>query len=128
MYMNTTLIIITIIDLIGICLILKWIYDDAKARNMNPWGWILITGLLSPNFIGLILYILFRHKDDETQCTRCTKRMEQQMNYCPWCGESNVNKDKTVPEKPSNTLLIAGIIIMVICLLAFLAIFIRNFY
>lgn len=117
-----TLILIVVIYIIGLLFVVKWIYDDAKTRGMNPWGWIIVTGLLSPNFIGLIAYLVFRRKDTEVACSSCKRDINKSMNYCYWCGAENDMRERSLSIKPTDRGLIIGLIIMVMSILHLLMI------
>src|SRR6185437_14929614 len=43
----------------GFFLALGYIYGDARRRQMPAWAWV-IAAFLIPNFIGFILYFVFR--------------------------------------------------------------------
>jgi hypothetical protein len=105
--------IFLLIALTGIFLITRWIYFDAKSRRINPLPWILITIFISPNFIGLILYILFRPKLDKL-CSKCQNYITKDMNYCGNCG-AKIDDDIYLPvHKISNKSLIWGIILLLV--------------
>ena len=116
-------IFVFIVYLTGLILVVRWMYCDAKMRDMNPWGWILITCLFSPNFIGLILYLLFRRKDTEIRCIECGKQISEYYQYCPWCGKPNVQDVKPKVSLPHQKLLTTGIICMIISVLGALVVY-----
>ncbi len=43
---------------IALALIMVWMYQDAKNRNCNPWGWIVLTLLLGS--FGPLFYLITR--------------------------------------------------------------------
>lgn len=114
--LNITLtisIISFLITLIGIFLIARWIYFDAKSRGTNPLPWIVMTVIIFPNFIGLIMYILARPKSDML-CNNCNFNISRDMNFCPNCGEKTVENASFSTSKISNKSLIWGIILFVL--------------
>ena len=114
-------IISTLIALIGIFLMVRWIYFDAKSRGVNPWPWILITAFISPNFIGLILYILTRPKSN-LACDKCRHNITQEMNFCPSCG-AKIDQSALFPlRKISNKSLIWGIVLFIFSITSFIGI------
>ena len=105
-------IISILIAITGMFLIARWIYFDAKSRNINPWPWVLVTAFISPNFIGLILYILIRPKSNIV-CEKCRNNITHEMSFCPSCGiEIDHNTKLSIP-KISNKSLIYGIILFI---------------
>ena len=106
-------IISLIVVLLGIFLIARWIYFDAKSRGINPIPWILITVIVSPNIIGLIMYILTRPKSDML-CNNCNYNIAKDINFCPNCGEKTDNNVSFSISKISNKSLRWGIVLFVI--------------
>ena len=106
------IIISVFIIIIGVFLIARWIYIDAKSRGINPLPWILMTLFISPNFLGLIIYILTRPKS-EIFCPNCRKSITKEMNYCPNCAVRIETNPFSYTHKTSNKLLIWGIALIV---------------
>lgn len=119
--------LVFIVYLTGLILVARWMYYDAKMRDMSPWGWILITCLFSPNFIGLILYLLFRRKDTEVNCIKCGKLISGYYQYCPWCGNSNLQDVRPKTSLLHQKLLTVGIVCMIISILVALVVYIIQF-
>jgi hypothetical protein len=47
------------VDLVFACAIgMYWVYDDARARNVNPWPYLVATTFLGS--IGLLAYVVRR--------------------------------------------------------------------
>ena len=109
----TISIISLIVVLIGIFLIARWIYYDAKSRGINPLPWTLITIIISPNIIGLIMYILTRPKSDML-CNNCKHNIAKKINFCPNCGEKTDNNVSFSISKTSNKSLSWGLVLFVI--------------
>ncbi len=118
--MDLILILFIFLAVVGILLIATWIFYDAKANNIKPWPWVLITCFLSPNFLGLVLYILYRRQGARTRCEHCNKWMVTSANYCPQCGAKNSEIDHSSHTSPSYRVLIIGIIFLLIALLGFI--------
>ena len=110
-----------LIAIAGIFLVVRWIYFDAKSRGINPWPWVLITAFVSPNFIGLILYILTRPKS-KMCCEKCRCNITCEMSFCPSCGEK-IYHDSSFPlREKSNKSLICGIVLFVFSISSFIGI------
>src|ERR1051325_5610869 len=65
-------------------LALGYIYGDAKRRQMPAWAWV-IAAFLIPNFIGFILYFLFR-APLLGACSSCGKPIRGGEAFCSHCG------------------------------------------
>lgn len=65
-------------------LALGYIYGDAKRRQMPAWAWV-IAAFLIPNFIGFILYFLFRGPLLGF-CSSCGKPVRGGETFCGHCG------------------------------------------
>lgn len=101
--------------LIGIFLIARWIYFDAKSRGMNPWPWVLLTTLFSPNFIGVLIYILARTVTEKSiKCNLCNVKAPVTAKYCPNCGAKIDAGNQIAEKRASNRSLIAGIVLILI--------------
>lgn len=61
-----------------------FVYKDAAKRNMNRWMWMTIA-VFVPNLIGLIIYIIVR-SNQQTRCISCGKRLMDDFEVCPFCG------------------------------------------
>jgi Phospholipase_D-nuclease N-terminal len=67
-------------------LALGYIYGDAKRRQKPAWPWV-IAAFLIPNFIGFILYFLFRGPL-LGPCSSCGKPIRGGEAFCSHCGYS----------------------------------------
>jgi hypothetical protein len=67
-------------------LALGYIYGDAKRRQKSAWAW-MIAAFLIPNFIGFILYFLFRGPL-LGPCSSCGKPIRGGEAFCSHCGSS----------------------------------------
>jgi hypothetical protein len=65
-------------------LALGYIYGDAKRRQMPAWAWV-IAAFLIPNFIGFILYFVFRGPL-LGPCSSCSKPIRGGEAFCSHCG------------------------------------------
>jgi hypothetical protein len=64
-----------------------WIYNDAKERGMdNPALWVLL-GILVPNFLGLVIYLVIRSANGRRHaCPECGMKVAENQGFCPRCG------------------------------------------
>ena len=120
------IIIAAILSLAGVILMARWVYLDAKSRGVNPLPWVLLVLLVSPNFIGLIIYALVRPKNRiGDHCPQCGADIPVDCNYCPNCGAKHEATPNTKVKKgPRLTLLITGVVLLavaltVLCVFAF---------
>ncbi len=120
--MIVTLIVFILISETGIILLSRWVYLDARIRKINPWPWIILMFLVSPNFIGLILYTLVRQKKGGLPCPSCKADVPPGSSYCPFCG-SRLDETPGQLRNPSPVLLIAGFV----CIVAAFIIFFLSF-
>ena len=67
-------------------LALGYIYGDAKRRQRPAWAWV-IAAFLVPNFIGFILYFVFRGPL-LGPCSSCGKPIRWGEPFCSHCGYS----------------------------------------
>lgn len=65
-------------------LALGYIYGDATRRQMPAWAWV-IAAFLIPNFIGFILYFVFRGPLLRP-CGSCGKPLRGGEVFCSHCG------------------------------------------
>src|SRR5262252_236960 len=65
-------------------LALGYIYEDAKRRQMPAWAW-GFAAFLIPNFIGFILYFVFRGPRP-VPCNSCGKPIRGGEAFCSHCG------------------------------------------
>src|SRR5690242_21948520 len=68
---------------------LGYIYGDAKRRQMPAWVWV-IAAFLIPNFIGFILYFVFRGPL-LCPCSSCGKSIRGGEAFCSHCGCSQTS-------------------------------------
>jgi len=74
-------------------LALGYIYGDAKRRQKPAWAWV-IAAFLIPNFIGFILYSLFRGPL-LGPCISCGKPIRGGEAFCSHCGYSQGSSYRT---------------------------------
>lgn len=107
---------------IGIFLIARWIYFDAKSRGMNPWPWVLLTAILSPNFIGLLIYVLVRANNEKSmKCRSCNTKIPVSAKFCPNCGAKIDAENQITTQPADNRSLIAGIVLLLLFIMAVIA-------
>lgn len=74
-----------------------WAYQDARDHNFtSPVAWGFIVALV-PNFIGLIIYLIFRanhHK--KIICMKCGVPNDASALYCRYCGAALAEDPATV--------------------------------
>ncbi len=70
----------------ALLLIGRFVWRDAKLRNMNAAAW-TITALFLPAFIGLGLYLIARIGHSPLHCPTCGKTVQENFSRCPYCGE-----------------------------------------
>lgn len=63
-----------------------FVYQDAKARGMEPLLWALIA-VLAPSFIGLIIYLVVRRDHVILHCPSCGGEVQENFASCPRCGQ-----------------------------------------
>ena len=63
-----------------------FVYQDAKARGMEPLVWALIA-VLAPSFIGLIIYLVVRRDHVLLNCPTCGGPVQESYTSCPQCGQ-----------------------------------------
>ncbi len=62
-----------------------YVYRDAARRGMNAALWTLVA-LLSPGFIGLIIYLIVRSEHNDLRCKACSNPVKSSFAVCPYCG------------------------------------------
>lgn len=101
--------------LTGTILLGLWTYKDAKARGLNGGLWVAVV-LLTPNFIGLLLYFLIGRRNNAI-CSSCNKMIQTGSMYCPHCGQQQNQEPKIIGQrKSSNKGLLIGFIICIVTL------------
>lgn len=63
-----------------------FVYQDAKARGMEPLMWALIA-VLAPSFIGLIIYLVVRRDHVVLNCPNCGGEVQENFVSCPQCRQ-----------------------------------------
>lgn len=63
-----------------------FVYQDAKARGMEPLLWAVIA-VLAPSFIGLIIYLVARRDHVVLSCPNCGGQVQETFTSCPQCGQ-----------------------------------------
>ena len=76
-------------------LALGYVYADAKRRQKPAWAWV-IAAFLIPNFIGFILYFLFRGPL-LAPCSSCGKPTRGGEAFCSHCGAPQGSEVRTNP-------------------------------
>ena len=66
-----------------VVLLIGYVNQDAKRRNMNRTLWTLLV-MFIPNAIGFILYFLLR-QPATVPCPQCGTLMQPSFNFCPNC-------------------------------------------
>ena len=64
-----------------------YVYRDAKSRGMDGLLWTLIA-VLTPSFIGLIIYVAMRAQNTVAVCAHCGHSVNPGYAVCPNCGAS----------------------------------------
>ena len=67
-------------------LALGYVYGDAKRRDMPAWAWVIAASFI-PNFVGFILYFLFRGPL-YGPCNSCGEPIRRGEAFCSHCGYS----------------------------------------
>lgn len=80
-----SVLLVLVLVLITVGLIVSFVYQDARKRDMNPLLWSLLAALL-PFFIGIILYLLCRNPLVDLQCAKCGAGLNAESKVCPKCG------------------------------------------
>ena len=122
------IVVFVVCYLIGLVFILRWVYKDAKARNMNSVIWVLAFLFFTPRTIVLIAYILFRKQNTTIHCSNCDKKITTEYtNFCPQCGIriDEVKSDSYI--QSSYKSLILGGVIMIASEIAFICYFFAGF-
>src|SRR5690348_9110683 len=81
-------------------LALGYVYGDAKRRQMPAWAWV-IAAFLIPNFIGFILYFVFR-RPLLAPCSSCGKPVRAGEAFCSHCGCSQGSSIGGIPAEHSR--------------------------
>lgn len=70
----------------SLCMMLGYVYRDAKRRDMNPVLWTLLVAVLVPSsvLIGFVIYLLVRDPLPYP-CPRCSAPVGPRFNFCPNC-------------------------------------------
>jgi hypothetical protein len=77
-------------------LAIGYVYADAKRRHMPAWAWVIAASFI-PNFVGFILYFLFRGPLF-VPCSSCGKPIRRGEAFCSRCGcsqDSSVGSSTT---------------------------------
>ena len=74
------------IPTVALLLMLGYVYQDARRRNMNPALWTLLVFILMPSLfiIGLIIYLIVR-EPLPYPCPRCSALVGPRFNFCSNC-------------------------------------------
>lgn len=79
-YLCILLLLLVIPVMIGI-----YVYQDASRRRMNAVLWTLVA-VITPVFVGLIIYLLVRGHYSDLECPVCKGDVEEDYTVCPSCG------------------------------------------
>lgn len=60
-----------------------WMYQDAKARGINPWAWLFVVVLF--NVLGLVIYLYQRPRGRLVACSSCGMKRPESAWVCPHC-------------------------------------------
>jgi len=72
-------------------IIMIYIYNDSKSKEMITSFWILLI-LLIPSYIGLIIYLIFRKRNEYTSCPNCHFKIKRKTTICPKCNQVLIHK------------------------------------
>jgi Double zinc ribbon len=72
--------------LLGLILLVGYVYADAKRRGMRYVMWTWLAALV-PDGIGIILYFILRDPLPKP-CPRCATSVRASFVFCPNCGTS----------------------------------------
>src|ERR1700758_2143578 len=75
-------------------LALGYVYGDAKRRQMPAWAWVIAASFI-PNFIGFILYFVFR-TPLLGPCSSCGNPVRGGEAFCSHCGCSQASSIRRV--------------------------------
>ena len=81
-------------------LALGYVYGDGKRRQMPVWAWV-IAAFLIPNFIGFILYFLFRGPL-LGPCSSCGNLIRGEEAFCSHCGCSQSSSIGRIASRHSH--------------------------
>lgn len=62
-----------------------YVYRDASRRKMNALLWTLVA-VITPVFVGLIIYLLVRGNYSDLVCPVCQQDVMKDYTVCPGCG------------------------------------------
>lgn len=79
-YLGFLLLLLAIPIMIGI-----YVYRDASRRKMNALLWTFVA-VITPVFVGLIIYLLVRGNDSDLMCPVCQQDVMKDYTVCPGCG------------------------------------------
>lgn len=109
-----------IISIVPICILIVHVfigmivYRDAKNIGANPVLWTIIAVVL-PNFIGIIIYLVFGRRKRSVICTSCNQIVDGTVKYCGNCGQ-NLEFYREIKKKPVKNLLIGGLVAFIIAI------------
>jgi hypothetical protein len=83
-----------------------WVYKDAKKKGLPTAMWAAVAAL-TPGFVGLLLYIVYRaDKKPLMLCKACGRSIELNVSFCPYCGYQSPPIEAAYrPERASKKLL-----------------------
>lgn len=77
--------VLLLVILVLWALVAVYVWRDAGRRGMNRALWTIVV-LLTPYFVGLIIYLIARSGRTDYQCSQCGKPVELSFDRCPYCG------------------------------------------
>lgn len=63
-----------------------WLYKDCKNNGADPIIWLLIV-ILTPYFLGLLLYFLLVKNNPKVICSNCKSKTYKNSVFCSLCGK-----------------------------------------
>lgn len=100
-YINTVWIYILLLAVAAIVLAVGlYVYTDARSRGIKAGLWTMIA-ILTPCFIGLIMYVLVRDDERNLRCVACGYPVKADWKVCPVC-ETLLPKESRILSSPLN--------------------------
>ena len=90
---NTSFVLLPILLFVGMLALLipiligRYVYKDAKSRNMDAVLWTLVA-VFVPGLIGLLIYLVVRGSSAGLSCPGCQKPVTSEYTLCPYCGRA----------------------------------------
>lgn len=87
---NSNRFLALVITLIIKIIIVLYVYNDSKSREMKQYLWSLIVFII-PSYIGLIIYLIFRNRNEYTSCPNCHFKIKKKSTICTNCNQILIN-------------------------------------